>query len=105
MPKCASVGSDLSTTLSVPLASVAVAAENKQPLTRLLPAFDGLGEDSDFLTCFLGPVEVTVTADGEEEDEEGLLDLEEVRDLAGSCEEADESVDFLETELESEDPF
>lgn len=48
---------------------------------------------------------MTVTADSEEEDEEGLLDLEEVLDLVGGCEEADASADFLERELESEDPF
>lgn len=48
---------------------------------------------------------VTVAADSKEEDEEGLLDLEEVRDLVGSCVEADASVDFFERELESEDPF
>lgn len=50
---------------------------------------------------------MTVTADGEEEDEdeEGLLDLEEVRDLGGSCVKEDASLDFFERELESYDPF
>lgn len=86
--------SDPCTICSASLASALVAA-GKREVLGLLSAFEGSG----FLTWFFLPVEVTG------EDEEGLLDLEEVWELVGSCEEEHASFGFFERELESEDPF